>query len=1057
MRTMKRWLALAAMMALAAMASAQPQADLSTTGTLAFSPTDVDDPASEEILTITNSGDSNLMYTGGQAVSINSPTGDFSFATPPQTSPQAPGIERDVRILFAPTGVGVRAGTLTINTNDPVNPSQEIALEGEGLDSVIALSTTEIDFGDWLEDAPASPPEDVVITNSGNGELTFAASGAVTLGGANPGQFQISGDTGETTLAADGAASRSVSVRFRPTSQGTKNATLTIRTDASDGAKQKTVSLTGRGVNAPFALSIEPATVSPTKEETLEWIVTFNIPVSGVDVTDFVLAATDLTTPTITAIYPDGEDSEQFIVTAARGGISGPAPEIGLNLIDDGTIEEANSNNDLVAQDGGPDGSLEGETFLFDLTPPAATLTALDPLRTALDSVRIEVMFDESVAPTFDGNDAVSAGTLVGRASAVITGPLPSIPSIEVYQATLTPDDPDEDGSLGITLVHPDRVTDGLIALYDFKEAAGRVVHDVSGVAPAMDLDINDRFNVGWLNGGGLVVNDSTHIQSDGPAEKLYDRIAAPGTGSGEITVEAYVIPDSLNQFGPARIVTMSDNSQQRNFTLAQEGDDVVFRLRTTTTGNNGLNPQTQANNVLEVEPVHLVATRTASGVATIYVNGAEEESRDDIDGNLSNWDDEMLFGLANEFGGDDRTWLGTLFEVAVYDRALTGEEVRQNFRAVQFVRDRAGNDATTPEPLLYDIDNGAPVLLSIERLDPERTSQTEVRWRVMFNDDVVNLITAPNFNNFTLVAGPGLIGSGILSITPADGPAREYVVTAATGPGSGLLRLDFTNSGTVQDIFGQGLATGSLEGESYIIDRTPPRLETIRRLDPNPTRQLVVRFEIGFSEPVRGVSSGDFEPLASGLIEGAHIDGITPTADPAVYVVRVDTGNGDGTVGLTMDETVSIFDFATPDAFPLEPFAPVENEAYKVDKNDAPVDITLSNNIVQENVPIGTVVGFFSTADFDPLDTHSYGFTEPYGDGNGRFAIVNGNELVTAEEIDFEAIPQPLLITVESTDNGLDTIPPSGLGELSTFDTFTIVITDVPDGVTPPQGWMLR
>src|SRR5690606_35600707 len=119
----------------------------------------------------------------------------------------------------------------------------------------------------------------------------------------------------------------------------------------------------------------------------------------------------------------------------ARSVISGPSPEIALNLTDDGTIQEANSNNDLVAQDGAPDGSFDGESFTFDLTPPAATLTALDPLRTALDSVRIEVNFDESVAPTFDGNDAVSAGTLVGRATAVITGPLPSPPPNEIYLA----------------------------------------------------------------------------------------------------------------------------------------------------------------------------------------------------------------------------------------------------------------------------------------------------------------------------------------------------------------------------------------------------------------------------------------------------------------------------------------------------------------------------------------------------------------------------------------------------------------------------------------------
>src|SRR5690606_15238379 len=118
---------------------------------------------------------------------------------------------------------------------------------------------------------------------------------------------------------------------------------------------------------------------------------------------------------------------------------------------------------------------------------------------------------------------------------------------------------------------------------------------------------------------------------------------------------------------------------------------------------------------------------------------------------------------------------------------------------------------------------------------------------------------------------GGGLPQARITSITPLNGPAREYVVTAETGPGSGILQLDFINpssiNGPISDIFDQTLTTTFLEGEAYIIDRTPPLLTAIRRLDPNPTRQLEVRFEVEFNEPVRLVSSGDFDPVATGFI----------------------------------------------------------------------------------------------------------------------------------------------------------------------------------------------
>jgi outer membrane protein assembly factor BamB len=50
---------------------------------------------------------------------------------------------------------------------------------------------------------------------------------------------------------------------------------------------------------------------------------------------------------------------------------------------------------------------------------------------------------------------------------------------------------------------------------------------------------------------------------------------------------------DDARQTGPARILTFSSDPYHRNFTLGQEGDRVVFRLRTPETGENGMNPET--------------------------------------------------------------------------------------------------------------------------------------------------------------------------------------------------------------------------------------------------------------------------------------------------------------------------------------------------------------------------------------------------------------------------------------------------------------------------------
>ena len=70
---------------------------------------------------------------------------------------------------------------------------------------------------------------------------------------------------------------------------------------------------------------------------------------------------------------------------------------------------------------------------------------------------------------------------------------------------------------------------------------------------------------------------------------------------------------------------------------------------------------------------------------------------------------------------------------------------------------------------------------------------------------------------------------------------------------------------------------------------------------------------------------------------------------------------------------------------------------------NLAPTGIALSNNRVNDNRPIGTVVGEFSTTDPDADDT-VYTYRLVSGDrdtDNGSFSI-SGSNLVTAEVFDY-------------------------------------------------------
>jgi hypothetical protein len=228
-----------------------------------------------------------------------------------------------------------------------------------------------------------------------------------------------------------------------------------------------------------------------------------------------------------------------------------------------------------------------------------------------------------------------------------------------------------------------------------------------------------------------------------------------------------------------------------------------------------------------------------------------------------------------------------------------------------------------------------------------------------------------------------------------------------------------------------------------FIIDNTPPEIIRVSRLDPDPTRNLQVNFEVEFSEDVVNVDITDFVTTEVGAINGSSITGITILTSTTVQL-QVDTGNLDGLLGVAASGATDITDVATN---PLGNAAPVPNEVYEVDKNDAPTDIALVPTDVNENVPVGTTVGVLSTTDPDTSDTHTYTFTGPFFDAGGAFVIV-GNEIRTAVPLDFETLNM-YQISIRSTDDGLDTVPPTGLANLFIEEDFTITVNDVNEAPT--------
>lgn len=221
-----------------------------------------------------------------------------------------------------------------------------------------------------------------------------------------------------------------------------------------------------------------------------------------------------------------------------------------------------------------------------------------------------------------------------------------------------------------------------LIALYEFKNNQGTVAFDTSGVSPAADL--NFFGDVTWVGGWGINIRgDNTRpakAQASTTSSRKFHQLI---TATGEYSIEAWVVPGNVTQ-EDARIISYSGSTMARNFTMGQQLYNYEFAGRSTATGADG-GPRLSTDDdaeLLQASLQHVVMTFDPVNGRRIYVNG---EFSGDVDGagggTLGDWDNSFAFVLGNEVS-NNRQWQGVIRMVAIHNRALTAQQVQQNFEA---------------------------------------------------------------------------------------------------------------------------------------------------------------------------------------------------------------------------------------------------------------------------------------------------------------------------------------------------------------------------------------
>ena len=213
--------------------------------------------------TITNTGNANCRIN-----SLAISNTEFTVASSSPSIPRTlvPGEASNVGVIFTPIAPDARAGTLTIATTDPDQPSIIVSLAGTGVPTQpqcdiqvtpLALSFGTVAVGD-------SVVQQVNVSNAGTGACTInwqlAAGGSVN--------FTIEASTQALPGALAPGGSVTVAARYAPSEAGGDSGALQI-TSEDPSEPQVTVALSGSGFVPAGTVDLAIVRFSVTEQVTI--------------------------------------------------------------------------------------------------------------------------------------------------------------------------------------------------------------------------------------------------------------------------------------------------------------------------------------------------------------------------------------------------------------------------------------------------------------------------------------------------------------------------------------------------------------------------------------------------------------------------------------------------------------------------------------------------------------------------------------------------------------------------------------------------------------------
>jgi len=244
-----------------------------------------------------------------------------------------------------------------------------------------------------------------------------------------------------------------------------------------------------------------------------------------------------------------------------------------------------------------------------------------------------------------------------------------------IYSGALTFND-------GVIASGGNRYEANQIALWEFKAGASNPnATTVSDVSLSGGLNLTFSGNVNWVPGYGIELSGGAAKATSTDSRKLYDAIVGDPVNwgaVGEYSIEAWVIPANVTQEN-RYIASYTIDGDTQNFALGQTMYNYDFVQRADGATSTTLSTP-NADEVLQANLQHVVTTYDAINGRRIYVNGVLTNAVENVPPtNLSGWQSNYIFSIGDAASGNGRAWEGQVRMMAIYNRALTHEQVVQN------------------------------------------------------------------------------------------------------------------------------------------------------------------------------------------------------------------------------------------------------------------------------------------------------------------------------------------------------------------------------------------